>query len=818
MDPVWDRKQFKLEVMANDNTTNNPGGRTEQLFWYGNSNMAWNNSAYQKVVTLNSIVPPPVPPKPHLTIYKTAPPPNIDGDASDWSNSWINMTQAATSNTTVGMTAKFQCKYDTSNLYFIFNIFDNTPGDTSVKVYTWERDCVDIFLSMDTTSSGPANQLTGFYHLRRIYGWDGSTGLPGGNSGMSDGTTWGKGVKLGDWNANPKFKVKEVIDGNNYIQEWQIPWDSLQVRMDPAWDAKQLKLEVQATDNSTDSIGGVTERLMWYGNSLNAWNNSTYQGVVTLDPAAPPKPHLTIKKTAIAPTIDGDASDWSASWMPMLQATTFSTTSNMTAKFQCKYDNDNLYFIFNVIDNTPGDTSSTIPSYEKDCVEVMMSMDTMSSYGITGMFQFRRVYGWDGALGRTGGDNGITDGTLYGNGPAIPASWNGNPNFKVKEIIDGNSYTQEWQLPWDSLQVRMNTPWDRKQFKLEVMASDNTTNFPGGRTQQLYWYSNSNQAWNNSAYQEVVTLETSIPLPNPTNDALTIYKTSTPPTIDGNNNDWNSTWINMTQAPINNSTSNMTAKFQCKYDDDNLYFIFNVNDATPGDTPFLASSYERDCIEVMMSMDTISSSGITGMYQFRRVYGWNGALGHTGGDNGITDGTLFGNGPAIPASWNGNPNFKVKEFIDGISYTQEWQIPWDSLMVRMTPAWDKKQFKLEVAASDNTTNAPGGRTQQLFWHGNSNMAWNNSAYQGVVTLNNAVIIDPGNSHIGIKQLPDDRLLRINVIYDNLRLSRTVHELSVFTITGQLVIKVGNTSNVNIGTLKKGFYVARTEGKSYKFIR
>jgi hypothetical protein len=224
-----------------------------------------------------------------------------------------------------------------------------------------------------------------------------------------------------------------------------------------------------------------------------------------------------------------------------------------------------------------------------------------------------------------------------------------------------------------------------------------------------------------------------------------------------------------------------------------------------------------------MSMDTTSSGGMTGMFQFRRVYGWDGALNQPGGDNGITDGTLFGNGPKIPASWNGNPRFKVKEVIDGDTYTQEWQIPWDSLSVRMSPAWDKKQFKLEVQASDNTKNAAGGRTQQEFWFGNSNSAWNNSAYQQVVNLRYA--IDDLCSHdpyycqpVGINTLINTSDLNIIITGENLKFSRNVKDLSVYNAIGQLVLVASNSSNINISALKKGLYIARTEGKSYKFIR
>jgi hypothetical protein len=282
----------------------------------------------------------------------------------------------------------------------------------------------------------------------------------------------------------------------------------------------------------------------------------------------------------------------------------------------------------------------------------------------------------------------------------------------------------------------------------------------------------------------------------------------TPATIDGDASDWGTSWLQMDQQPTSNSTSGMTAKFQMEYDQSNLYIITIINDDTPGDTS-IPNSYERDCFEIMMSMDTTSSGGMTGMFQFRRVYGWDGVLGQPGGDSGITDGTMYGSDPSIPASWNGNSHFKVKEIIDGNMYTQEWQLPWDSLSVRMSPPWDISQFRLEVQASDNTKNAAGGRTQQRFWYGNSNSAWNNSYYQQVVLL---------DTRCGFNSLIESNDLDINAIDNNLKLSRNVSELRIYNSSGNLVLIANNTSSANVSTLKKGLYIARAEGRSYKFIR
>jgi Carbohydrate family 9 binding domain-like len=289
--------------------------------------------------------------------------------------------------------------------------------------------------------------------------------------------------------------------------------------------------------------------------------------------------------------------------------------------------------------------------------------------------------------------------------------------------------------------------------------------------------------------------------------------TLTPPTIDGDASDWGSTWLQMTQGPTSNTTSGLTAKFQMEYDVNNLYIIITATDQTVGDTA-PANSYERDCMEVMLSLDTLTSGGITGMYQFRRVYGWNGTTAKPGGDFGLTDVSNYGSGANTVADWNTNPKFNLKETIDGSTYTQEWQLPWDSLSARMDTlttknpgshgAWDKKQFKLELQVADNTTNAASGRTQQEFWFGNSNNAWNNSAYQQVVKLQYPLAV---NTPSNLKNITASVLNR-----NTIKLSKVVKSAKVYLVNGQLIKTVNNTDVIS-GLKPDNLYLIKTDNNT-----
>jgi hypothetical protein len=287
---------------------------------------------------------------------------------------------------------------------------------------------------------------------------------------------------------------------------------------------------------------------------------------------------------------------------------------------------------------------------------------------------------------------------------------------------------------------------------------------------------------------------------------LTCPYRTTPITIDGSSADWGTNWQAMDQL-VNGSASTAESKFQIMFDTLNLYLVFEVTDPDMGDTSG-TSTYIKDCIEVMMSLDTTSTSGISGMYQFRRVEGYNGGTG-------ITDGAVYGSGIAI-ANWNLMPTCIVKEVDQDASfkYTQEWQLPWDSLKVNMDTntdgygMWDKKEFKLEVQCSDGS-GTPVARIKQMFWFGTTNGAWNNSAYMGVVTLAKVPKVNISNSTVND--------LNIYVNGNNLLISKNV-SVTVYNLTGQVVSKGINTSSLNIGNLNEGIYVARIEGKSYKFYK
>jgi len=211
---------------------------------------------------------------------------------------------------------------------------------------------------------------------------------------------------------------------------------------------------------------------------------------------------------------------------------------------------------------------------------------------------------------------------------------------------------------------------------------------------------------------------------------LIIYRTSTPPTVDGVTDDkdpWTDEWIPLNTANPAGTTNAMTAKFQLMAGDDAFYVAIKVNDATPNsNASMIPNTYERDCSELYFSMDTVTEESgeyKTGTWQIRTQRE----------GNPLNDGNSGANTWSI-ARLTGSPDFQAVSKNGATEYTQELILPYSVLTDGMDPAWDEQYFRFDVEVSDNTTTAAGGRTQQRFWFTNNDTQWNNTKSFGIVKI------------------------------------------------------------------------------------
>jgi hypothetical protein len=282
----------------------------------------------------------------------------------------------------------------------------------------------------------------------------------------------------------------------------------------------------------------------------------------------------------------------------------------------------------------------------------------------------------------------------------------------------------------------------------------------------------------------------------------TITPCKTPPKIDGvmdSNDPWTATgWVPLAAAKTANTTSGMSAHFQLSYDNTNLYLIVEQMNNVEVDTDAVAipNSYERDCFEVFVKMDTLCAADAKyeadGTYQFR--------MGRA---------SIYPNRFDDPRSdhrFIKTKGFQIGQVDGATGFMQEWQMPWAALA--NTPDsvnWDKKQFKFEAQAADNTTGKAGGRSQQMYWNDNSDNEWDNTKTFTVVNL---------SVPVGVKSVNISNNITMNtLVTDELRLSTTVKSLSIYDVTGKVVVdNLKNVSSVNLSNLSAGIYFVRSNNE------
>jgi hypothetical protein len=193
--------------------------------------------------------------------------------------------------------------------------------------------------------------------------------------------------------------------------------------------------------------------------------------------AAPPT--LTIKKTAVAPTIDGIATDacWNAITAVKIlnkKGTDTTTAANFVANasFKMCYDATNIYVLVTALDATPGIIASTTELYKNDCAELFFAMDTNAAAAYRpGDWQIRRV-------------NATAD--AYDGTATIVAALVADAGFKMKQV-DGTAttpYVQEWQFPISIL--KSTATFDSKNFRFDIQMA-NANDATAGRVGQTFW-------------------------------------------------------------------------------------------------------------------------------------------------------------------------------------------------------------------------------------------------------------------------------------------------------------------------------------------
>lgn len=184
-----------------------------------------------------------------LNIYKLTNAPVIDAGTSDWGTNWIDIAAIKPGNTTTQCSAKFQIGYTNDSLYIIVQVQDPTPNNSTGIGGTYLRDCVELFVKLDTTTQSIGAGSTQYRFQR-------------------DGSVLEKNSAL--------INAKTINLATSYTQEWALPWADIAAKQIFPLDMTTLnyiRFDIQVADN-TDGTATRTEQLFW-----NAGTDTQYSSM-----------------------------------------------------------------------------------------------------------------------------------------------------------------------------------------------------------------------------------------------------------------------------------------------------------------------------------------------------------------------------------------------------------------------------------------------------------------------------------------------------------------------------------------------------------
>jgi hypothetical protein len=431
-----------------------------------------------------------------MTINVASKPAVCDGvndDKDPWvEGDWVNVAVGKESN--VGdMSAKFQLKYDKDKLYFAAIVLDADRFTGNSTAY--KNDCIEFFISMDTSAWVSA----GVYHpdlstkqLRL--------------QAVADPEATGGAIDCGQ-TAPPSGEYVCADNGDNYVQEWSMPWEELSADMDPAWDQKQFRFDIQVANATAD--GARTQQMFWDNASDDQWRYTTRMGIVTLATPIPDLgggPNLAAKmtidptsKTVVADGVIDDKDAWLADKWVDVAVGKENNVGDMSAKFQLTYNRNNLFFGAVVQDADRFTGNGT--TYLNDCIEFFISMDTTT---------------WENNGGNYHADLSTKQLRLQavddpdGAGFGIESGQTAPPSGTYTIVDNGDNYVQEWIMPWAELSADMDPAWDEMQFRFDIQVANATAD--GQRTQQMFWDNASDDQWRYTWRMAVVALSQKVSL------------------------------------------------------------------------------------------------------------------------------------------------------------------------------------------------------------------------------------------------------------------------------------------------------------------
>jgi len=169
--------------------------------------------------------------------------------------------------------------------------------------------------------------------------------------------------------------------------------------------------------------------------------------------------------------------------------------------------------------------------------------------------------------------------------------------------------------------------------------------------------------------------------------------------------------MNISNVTLGGLPGDYAGKWRALYDNNNLYLLVEVNDATRINDSG-SSWWEDDVIEIFIDADNSKGASYDGVNDFQLGFRWNDNTVHTGGSS-VTSTT----------------GINFQQYATSSGYNLEVAIPWSTLGT--TPALGKA-IGLDVQVDDDDNN--GTRDAQIATFATTSMAWSDPRLFGTVYL------------------------------------------------------------------------------------
>jgi hypothetical protein len=399
---------------------------------------------------------------------------------------------------------------------------------------------------------------------------------------------------------------------------------------------------------------------------------------------------LEVPKTAVKPVIDGRMDNvWLNVPGTSMQKTCYqvsNTWADLSGMFRFMWDDDNLYFYIQVIDNMLRYDWGYNNAYEDDGFELFFDADHSKgiAFDQTNDIQLRFNYGWGHAYHLDTG---------FGN-PRV--DW-GFSDAGISYWMQDTEYGYDYELKMPSARIKLPSEAGHL-FGLELQVNDNDY---GSRKDILKWWSESNDSWMNPSLFGTARLSGEV-----VSDTLKIPFTENSPQIDGYLDD---KWDTASLVTLNHHTRVVTPPssridcggiIQCMWDPDYLYLFCQAIDQTlmndGGDT------WENDGFEFYVDGDYSHEQNYDYVDDTQYIFCWS------------SNAADVAQGPL------GTENFIMKQKNNSDGWQTEIAMPLKSIHIEPE---NGHIFGLEFTYNDDDNG--GSRDHQMHYWDTEDMSWMN---------------------------------------------------------------------------------------------